>query len=241
MDKPNNAWLSPSFISRCIAIHKDPKNNRGDYQKDIEISEHTPSTVYNCSPEYREYVATVIRSPLQDLNFSLDDDISSLTWKAKQGRISSHQDGQPQGKKWTNVDTDRDVPNLELEDDWNYNTALYQNKALEWIFEFEDDTTISMLEYLESSSSQSSCWESDLSSEITNSSSLSEMSLNSNTSTDIRNYQWKDIDTYTSQSRENCDDMASQPSKDSTDLPKSFLQLRGISVANYNMGCNFNI
>jgi hypothetical protein len=24
-------------------------------------------------------------------------------------------------------------------------------------------------------------------------------------------------------------------------LPKSFLQLRGISVANYNMGCNFNI
>jgi hypothetical protein len=24
-------------------------------------------------------------------------------------------------------------------------------------------------------------------------------------------------------------------------LPKSFLQLRGISVANFNMGCNFNI
>jgi hypothetical protein len=24
-------------------------------------------------------------------------------------------------------------------------------------------------------------------------------------------------------------------------IPKTFLQLKGISVANYNMGCNFNI
>jgi hypothetical protein len=218
MEEPNKPWLSPNFIPRCI--HKALKDIDKEYKNDLDYRD-VPDLIFedqNTQPYLKRHPSMFQDNYGESHARLQDDQISSVgDLKFSLDTLSQHDS----------------VTNLIWEQTKNDTT--------------DEEEDISMLDYLNSSvDSQVSLWSDILSSSITR--QYSEDSSISQISSDMEAPRSQGL----SNNGEYCnDDMEIESvtntimddSKDdqSETIPKTFLQLKGITVANYNMGCNFGV
>jgi len=218
MEEPNKPWLSPNFIPRCI--HKALKDIDKEYKNDLDYRD-VPDLIFedqNTQPYLKRHPSMFQDNYGESHARLQDDQISSVgDLKFSLDTLSQHDS----------------VTNLIWEQTKNDTT--------------DEEEDISMLDYLNSSvDSQVSLWSDILSSSITR--QYSEDSSISQISSDMeapRSQGLSNNGEYYNDDMEieSVTNTIMDDSKDdqSETIPKTFLQLKGITVANYNMGCNFGV